>query len=321
MTIGKSETLAFTLKPITGTLAITTDPDEVMIYVDGEKKGESPLYIRNLMIGEHQVKLQKDSYATITKTVSITEKQTTTLTETLTNTKTITLTSNPSGASVYFGSTYKGTTPLDLALAYGKTYTVTLKKGGYYEKTINLSTNSSNRTVVLDSKNSVTIQGKTYKTVTIGNQTWLAENLNAYIEGSVCYGNNSSNCAKYGRLYTWEQAKRIADQIPGWHLPTDEEWDELCKALGGTKDSDGDYPNIGTKLKEGGSSGFEALLAGNSVSAGNFYALGLNGLFWSSSPHGSSRAWYRYVSASRSRVNRYYTYRTRLFSLRLVKDG
>ena len=157
----------------------------------------------------------------------------------------------------------------------------------------------------------VTIQGQTYKTVTIGNQTWLAENLNAYIDGSVCYDNNSSNCAKYGRLYTWEQAKRIADQIPGWHLPTDAEWTTLTNHLGSS---------AGTKLKKDGDSGFEALLAGSRTSGDYFYNLGYSGYFWSSSPDGSSYAWSRFVSASSSNVYRYDTNRTDLFSIRLVKD-
>ena len=152
-----------------------------------------------------------------------------------------------------------------------------------------------------------------YKTVRIGNQVWMAENLNIEIESSACYGDDPANCATYGRLYTWEQAKKIADQIPGWHLPTNEEWDELCEALGGTKDSYGNYPGIGTKLKQGGSSGLDLLLAGYRTSGGNFNHLGDYGFFWSSSPDGSSSAWYRRVRASYSYVNRYSTNRARLF--------
>ena len=177
--------------------------------------------------------------------------------------------------------------------------------------------------------NEVVIKGQTYKTVTIGNQTWLAENLNAYIEGSFCYDNNSSNCRKYGRLYTWKQAKAIADQIPGWHLPTDEEWDELCEALGGTKKYDRyggyDYPNIGTKLKQGGSSGLDLLLGGSRPLAGGFGSLGNYGTFWSSTSKSSTTTnglyYLRQVRASSSNVYRGSYFAPALFSLRLVKDG
>jgi uncharacterized protein (TIGR02145 family) len=79
-----------------------------------------------------------------------------------------------------------------------------------------------------------------YKTVTIGTQTWMAENLDYNVAGSICYKDSSSNCAKYGRLYTWDAARNACPS--GWHLPTDAEWTTLTDYIGGAS-------TAGTKLK------------------------------------------------------------------------
>ena len=77
--------------------------------------------------------------------------------------------------------------------------------------------------------------GTFYKFTKIGNQIWMAENLNYESNGSWCYGNETKNCDIFGRLYTWatavDSARRICPE--GWHLPTPEEWTILFTAVGG----------------------------------------------------------------------------------------
>ena len=68
------------------------------------------------------------------------------------------------------------------------------------------------------------------RTVKIGNQTWMAENLGKATTNSKCYENSADSCAKYGRLYTWTDAKKACPS--GWHLPTIAEWTQLTGFVG-----------------------------------------------------------------------------------------
>ena len=67
--------------------------------------------------------------------------------------------------------------------------------------------------------------GRKYKTMTIGKRTWMAQNLNYKTLDSKCYKNDKRNCAKYGRLYTWDEANEVCPA--GWHLATRVDWGNL----------------------------------------------------------------------------------------------
>ena len=73
--------------------------------------------------------------------------------------------------------------------------------------------------------------GRKYKTVKIGQQIWMAENLNHSVRGSHCYKNNVANCKKYGQLYSWSHAIEVCPD--GWHLPSVDEFKELIENVGG----------------------------------------------------------------------------------------
>ena len=196
--------------------------------------------------------------------------------------------------------------------------------------------------------------GQSYKTVSIGTQTWMAQNLNYETANSFCYSDTPSNCTKYGRLYTWGAAmdsagtwssngkgcgfnKTCSPTYPvrgicptGWHLPTKSEFEALFTAVG-------DSSIAGTKLKStsgwytrnDGTSGngtddysFSALSAGGWYDD-EYYALeGYCASFWSSTEGGNSYVYdmileYRSGNAN---LNLNDNYKGHGFSIRCVKD-
>lgn len=125
--------------------------------------------------------------------------------------------------------------------------------------------------------------GRVYKTVEIGNQTWMAENLDFYVDSSLYYENDSNKYERYGRFYTINKA--IAACPKGWHLPTEGDWQSLIKYLGGEKNAGGKMkslddwqtPNKGATNE----SGFSSLPAGYyDISQHTFYHSGVNSTFW-----------------------------------------
>ena len=92
--------------------------------------------------------------------------------------------------------------------------------------------------------------GQTYKTVTLGDQTWLAQDLNYETDSSRCYDDKPENCETYGRLYDWEASLTVCPD--GWHLGSDEEWATLIKYLDPDADTQADSSVVEESIWAGG---------------------------------------------------------------------
>ncbi len=161
---------------------------------------------------------------------------------------------------------------------------------------------------------------KTYKTVKIGNQVWMAENL-AYKPNSGkywAYDNNKDNVAIYGYLYDWETACNVCPT--GWHLPSHEEWSQLT-------DFAGTNPSFKLRAKADWNNGngtddygFSALPGGSRNLTGTFSKLTKGGAWWSSTETGSSDAWNRVMIPSNGRVFNIDDNKRNGFSVRCIRD-
>ncbi len=190
------------------------------------------------------------------------------------------------------------------------------------------------------------IEGNIYKTVTIGTQTWMAENLrttkyndntaiqNVTIDSRTIFGhetycnyNNTTSLdtiATYGRLYNWYAVNTGKLAPAGWHVPTDAEWTTLTTYLGGENVAGG-------KLKETGKThwllpntdstnetGFTALPG--SFCNGYFYDIGTSGSWWSATEYDKTSAIYHRMVFNRKTVSRCSISKVIWFSVRCIKD-
>ena len=167
--------------------------------------------------------------------------------------------------------------------------------------------------------------GKTYATIGIGSQMWMAENLNHATSNSWCYKDSTQYCTQYGRLYSWTAAMdsattgcgygktcaassgRVQGVCPdGWHLPSTAEWNTLFATVGGKS-------TAGTMLKstagwnDNGNGenivGFSALPSGRRSNYGYFGFAGSIAYFWSSSEYNQSSAYDMNLSDNRAHAN------------------
>ncbi len=211
-----------------------------------------------------------------------------------------------------------------------------------------LSCKKENTTIIPLVDGTVTdIDNNVYKTVTIGTQTWMAENLKVtkYKDGTsiplvtdntawkslttpaYCwYNNDATNKTVYGGLYNWYTVTTGKVCPTGWHVPSDTEWATLINFLGGET-------LAGGKIKEKGLSrwlspntgatnetGFTAIPGGFHDGNGRFAEVGNFGAWWSSASLSTSTAWFYTAYSGDSNANKDDDYMRSGFSVRCVKD-
>lgn len=214
------------------------------------------------------------------------------------------------------------------------------------------TTKTSNQTIGKPGPNITDSEGNTYKTVYIGSQQWMAENLKVskYSDGTTipnitdntqwennttgawCYYDNDEKYnTKYGKLYNWYTVtptingnKNVCPT--GWHVPTDAEWTVLSDYLGGESVAGGKMKEVGManwmslNTDATNTSLFTAIPGGYRIFNGNYLYHGYSGNWWSSSESASNNAWSRYINNHSGNVKRDYYAKKDGLSVRCLKD-
>lgn len=162
-------------------------------------------------------------------------------------------------------------------------------------QTMSESSSSTEETAFVDPRD-----GTAYRTVQLGSQLWLSENVRFQVDGSWVYDEDPTNEVRYGRLYDWEGANCACPS--GWHLPTAAEWMTLFDYLGGPDVAGGSLKEAGTghwkkpNTDATNTSLFGGLPGGaRRKQEGTFHGLGMFGAFWSSTEQGVEHAWGFYL--------------------------
>jgi uncharacterized protein (TIGR02145 family) len=191
--------------------------------------------------------------------------------------------------------------------------------------------------------------GNVYKTVTIGSQVWMAENLKTtkYNDGTAiplvaddkawealstpafCWYNKDATTNKntYGALYNWYTVNTNKLCPRGWHVPADAEWTTLTTSLRGENVAGGKLREAGTthwekpNTEATNESGFTALPSGYRNNHGAFANIGFFGFWWSATEYVPTAAWCRSMGCTGSNVLRIFSLKKNGYSVHCIKDN
>jgi uncharacterized protein (TIGR02145 family) len=175
--------------------------------------------------------------------------------------------------------------------------------------------------------------GKTYPTVQLGSQCWMAANLNFgtilastqnqrdnCISEKYCYNDNPTNCSSLGGLYQWDELM-LFDQTPAakgfcppsWHIPTVNDWNVLFANFTNSAFA-------GSPLKYSGYSGFDAMLTGTRHLNKSWDFQGFATFFWSSTTYDSVKAWAHGMNDPDPSISAYPASKSNAFAVRCLHD-
>lgn len=192
LTAGDQRSIDLKPAPIYGSLDVVSSPSGATITLDGKEYGTTPNTLNRLLIGDYTVELSRQGYATVRKTISITEGTSAMLSETLSNGREVSIRSTPSGAELFVDGKVLGKTPYTGSLTFGS-HVLKIESGGKAaQKTVEVRESGGETAFLVEIETVSTVYNpKTGK-------TWMDRNL-----GASRVANSSTDKESYGDLYQW----------------------------------------------------------------------------------------------------------------------
>ncbi len=286
------------------------------IYIDGKHYGQTPNYINNILVGTHELKLEKQGCTTITKTITIKENETLTVNEKLQTGKEIVIKTDKSGDKIYVDDNYVGLSPVTTTVAFGSHNIKAERNGKYVSKTITVETQnfaSPHNGDASPHNGDASSQSNEYMLAfvqEINGHEYV--DLGLSVKWATC-NVGASSPEDYGNYYAWGETSTKSSYAPDnsktyrknysdikgdsrydaaranwgstWRMPTKSELEELknrCTWKWTTQNGVKGYKVTGPN----GNSIFLPAEGRRYRSLLNF--AGENGYYWSSSPEGAS---------------------------------
>ena len=175
VTVGKPQTVAVTAPtPIYGALDITSEPDEATVYLDGKNIGETPLVQKNILIGSHTLRFEKNGCAPSELTATVEEGKIKEVNVKLQTGREISISTDKNGDKIFVDENYVGTSPMTATLSFGEHNVKAVRDGKETSKKITVAQNGGTTSVQLSfSKNKTfTVNGVTFEMIAVKGGTF-----------------------------------------------------------------------------------------------------------------------------------------------------
>ena len=133
---GEPKTYEIKLLPINGELHVNSEPSNASIFIDGKNYGVTPAKITDIIIGPHELRLEKDSFGIVMKQFVLEEGKLLTINETLPTGREISISTDKNGDMIYIDGNYVGTSPLTTSLSFGEYNVKAIREGKEITKKI-----------------------------------------------------------------------------------------------------------------------------------------------------------------------------------------